>query len=151
VHCRWADEVWANRTALELACRTADRKGQASTHNNLGTAYERLGHYPEALKHLQQALALFQELEDHHSQAANLTNLGIVFWRLGHHVEALEHHQQAPIIYRKLGDRHSQAQSLNNLGEVLERWAAIRRRLSTMSMPSPSTGSSATAGAKPTA
>jgi DNA-binding SARP family transcriptional activator/Tfp pilus assembly protein PilF len=118
VHCRWADEVWANRTALELACRTADRKGQASAHNNLGTAYERLGRYPEALEQLQQALALFQELEDRHSQAASLTNLGIVYWRLGHHVGALEHHQQALIIYGELGDHRGQAVSLSNLGIV---------------------------------
>jgi tetratricopeptide (TPR) repeat protein len=118
VHCRWADEVWANRTALELACRTADRKGQASTHTNLGTAYERLGRYPEALEHLQQALTLVQELEDRHGQAANLINLGIVYWRLGHHVEALEHHQLALTRFRELGDRRGQALSLSNLGIV---------------------------------
>jgi tetratricopeptide (TPR) repeat protein len=114
----WQDGVQANRTVLELAHPTEDLTAQAHALNNLGTFYERLGRYTEAVGRQQDSLTIRRQLGDRRGEAASLGSLGNVHWRLGQYAEAIACHQDSHTICQELGDRRGEAASLNNLGLV---------------------------------
>ena len=87
-HGYWQDGVHANQTALEFACRTGDRTGQAHALGDLGFVYTRQGRYEEALTCLRGSLALYRELGDRAGQAEALRDLGDA-------LNAAAQHQQA--------------------------------------------------------
>ena len=107
----------ANRVAVESARKAADRPGEAWALTILGFALARLQD-PEAFGHLEQALALRQELGDTQGEAQTALALGegISRWtdrgrprlRLRHAVDLL----------RPMGASQRLAIALNNLGEV---------------------------------
>ncbi len=114
----WAE---ANRAAVALAQRIGDRAGEASAQTDLGTAYEWLGRYTDAMACQQESLAIFRELGDHDGEAGSLNNLGLVYERLGRFEDAIACHQESLAIFRELDNRRGQASSLNNLGVVYGR------------------------------
>ncbi|MEL7039273.1 MAG: tetratricopeptide repeat protein, partial [Cyanobacteria bacterium J06592_8] len=92
--------------------------GVASSLNNLGNAYRRLGQYQEAIEYYQQSLTIAREIGDRNGEAASLGNLGIAYRRLGQYEKAIEYYQQSLAIFQEIGDRKGVASSLNNLGNA---------------------------------
>jgi tetratricopeptide (TPR) repeat protein len=98
----YEDWVWANETALHIACQIGDRGAQAQAHNDLGVARWRQGRYTEALDCHQQSLAVRRELGDRHGQAESLRELGATLRELGPTPEARAHLSQALAIFEQL-------------------------------------------------
>ncbi|MEM9463559.1 MAG: serine/threonine-protein kinase [Myxococcota bacterium] len=122
---RHNDGLTWGQTALALAKRSDDDLELASSLNNLGTVFDRLGEYEQAKQHYKRSLRIFQKAlgPDHPKVAISLGNLGAVFGSLGEHKQAKRHHQRALRIEEKaLGPDHPHvADSLNSLGGVFFR------------------------------
>ena len=92
----------------------------ATSLNNVGGTYGKLGDHQQALEYHEQALAMWKETlgDKHPSVAASLNNVGYTYGALGDHQQALEYHKQALAMMKEiLGDKHpSVATSLNNVG-----------------------------------
>jgi tetratricopeptide (TPR) repeat protein len=96
----------------------ADRHGQAHSLGNLGIVYERQGRHEEALTHLQESLAIFQELGDSSSEARSLYELGVTLRALGRIREARAHWQEALAIHERLQATDAATQVRTLLAEL---------------------------------
>lgn len=114
----WADCVTMNRIAVESARKTADRPGEAWALNTLGFALAKLRE-SEAFDHLEQALALRQELGDTKGEVQTALCLGEAHLNMhGPATAALEVMQHAVDLLRPMGPSSRLAVAVNNLGEV---------------------------------
>ena len=105
-----------------MAARQAgDREAEATALNDLAAAYWRQGHYDQAARHLQEALALCWELGDRAGQARVLGNLGILHAQQGHYERAARIQECVLRLHRESGNRAAEARALGNLGTVEER------------------------------
>jgi tetratricopeptide (TPR) repeat protein len=84
----------------------------------VGWCETHLGAHREALAACEQALPIFQELDDDAGEAATWDSLGYVHHHLGHHREAAACYQRAIALYRHLGDRYLEADTLTHLGDT---------------------------------
>jgi tetratricopeptide (TPR) repeat protein len=71
--------------------------------------------------YLQQALAIFRELNDRDSEADSLSDLGDAYLELDRNEEAISHYPESLAIQREIGDRYGQARTLRRLGSALLR------------------------------
>ncbi len=96
--------------------------------NNLGTAYQSLGQYPQAISFHQQSLAIDRKIGDLNGEAISLGSLGTAYQSLGQYPQAINFHQQSLAIIREIGEafgtsialRQDEANSLGNLGNAYE-------------------------------
>ncbi|MEQ9545624.1 MAG: tetratricopeptide repeat protein, partial [Marinobacter sp.] len=61
--------------ALPLFQAVGDRRGEATTLNNIGRVYSSLGQKQQALDYYNQALPLFQAVGDRGGEARTLNNI----------------------------------------------------------------------------
>jgi tetratricopeptide (TPR) repeat protein/predicted amidohydrolase len=109
--------------------KLGDRKGLASSYNNLGLVYWSKGNLNQALKYYQQALAINEELGNKRDIAVTLTNLGNVYARAGDLDQALEYQERSLVIKKELGHKHDIFLSLINLGVVYQLKGDLTRAL----------------------
>ena len=102
--------------AGQAARRAGDRAGEADALNSLGVMYLRLGRYPEASGHFEQALSLYHEVSNQTGEARALSNLGFIDFLLGRSRQAAVHLDQALAIFRDIGDQVGEARTLASLG-----------------------------------
>jgi tetratricopeptide (TPR) repeat protein len=114
----YRDGLTLHRLAVRAARARQDRTGEADALNRLGTAYMRIGSYPEALEHHGRALTVHRELGDPAGEGDARHGLGTLAWRLGRYDEAREHMEAALAIRRRLGDRPGEGAALHGLGIV---------------------------------
>jgi tetratricopeptide (TPR) repeat protein len=88
--------------------------------NNLGSTYQSLGQYEQAIDFCQQSLLIACEVGDRKGEANSLNNLGNAYWSLGQCSQAIDFCQQSLAIKREIGDRNGEANSLGNLGNAYE-------------------------------
>ncbi len=105
-------------------------KLMAETLRDYGTALMQLGQNEEALAKSQQALGIFQELNDQENIAAVLMVIGGISEELGgqkrnsgYYVKAWGKYKEALDIQRNLKLRVDEIITLNNIGKILDRWA----------------------------
>jgi tetratricopeptide (TPR) repeat protein len=60
-----------------------DKKGIATTMNNIGALYEAMGNYPEALNSFVSSLDIRTELHDKKGVSTCHNNIGVIYMRLG--------------------------------------------------------------------
>ena len=106
--------------ALSISQQIRDRRGQASSLNNLGNVCQFLDEYAQAREYHEQSLAINQQIGDCRGQASSLGNLGNVCRSFGEYTQAREYYEQSLAIQQKVGDRRGQASSLDNLGIVYQ-------------------------------
>jgi tetratricopeptide (TPR) repeat protein/transcriptional regulator with XRE-family HTH domain len=112
----------AARTLHALALAEArehdDTPGVRQALVDLGATCARLGNYDEALRHLEECLAI----EGAPLLAGRALNtLGIVHAQLGRYEPAAEHLHRAVAFARETGDTFTESRALSNLGYVHER------------------------------
>ena len=95
-----------------------DRRGVASSLDDVGKVHWMRGAYEPAERFLQKGLELRRELGDARSIALSLNNLGLVYHDSGRFDAARDAYGEAIHIRREIGDRSGIAQSLNNLGSI---------------------------------
>ena len=114
----WAECVTTHRVAMDSARKVGDRLGEAWVLNQLGFALARLGD-PEAFGHLEQALAIRQELDDTLGQAQTAIALGEGHLNVdGPGLDALRYMRRAADLLEPMGAISLRSVALNNLGEV---------------------------------
>jgi CHAT domain-containing protein/Tfp pilus assembly protein PilF len=84
--------------------------------SNIGTVYEDLRQYEQALSFYQQSLIIRQELGDRQGEGLTLNNIGSVYGNLGQYEQALSYFQQSLTVRQDIGDRWGAGQTLNNIG-----------------------------------
>ena len=85
---------------------------------NLGSVYQDLGEFNEALLSLKKALSIAKIDENEQRVAYSINNLGTVYMEQGNYPLALEHFKKSLYINEKLGDSLSIAQGLYNMGSI---------------------------------
>jgi tetratricopeptide (TPR) repeat protein len=106
--------------ALRIFGGVGDQKGESTTLNKLGDAYNALGQKQEALQYYQQALRIFREIGDQAREGITLNNLGSVYQTLGQKQEALQYYHQALRIFVEIGDQAGEGTTLSNLGSLYQ-------------------------------
>jgi tetratricopeptide (TPR) repeat protein/transcriptional regulator with XRE-family HTH domain len=114
----WSEAISRHTVAAQAAFQVGDRAGQAGALSELGVAQRITGNYPAGTAALDQALAIYRELDDRLGQANVLNDLSVLKRMTGHLADAGRTLEQALAIYRDLGHRLGQADALNYLGVV---------------------------------
>ncbi|HXO21627.1 MAG TPA: tetratricopeptide repeat protein, partial [Thermoanaerobaculia bacterium] len=109
-------QIALRERALPLWRRLGERRREADTLYQLGTARYRLRQYDEAGCDHHLAIALWRQLDDPSSLGETLREAGLVDRILGRTDEAAHHHTEALTIARRLGSRHLEELALNGLG-----------------------------------
>jgi CHAT domain-containing protein/Flp pilus assembly protein TadD len=102
--------------------------GEATSYTNLGTLYQELGKYSDALVYHNNALKIFEQLEDSESRSSVLNNLGVVYKNLGQYDKALEYYQEALTTQPNVLE---QAIIKSNMGSVREAQGQLKQALAT--------------------
>jgi tetratricopeptide (TPR) repeat protein len=107
-------------TAHALFDAAGDKRGVASSLDDVGKVHWMRGAYEVSERFMKQGLELRRELGDARSIALSLNNLGLVYQDSGRFAEALEAYNEALMLRREIGDRPGISQTLNNLGDIRE-------------------------------
>jgi DNA-binding CsgD family transcriptional regulator/tetratricopeptide (TPR) repeat protein len=103
------------QAALDLARQMADASALAHSLNRVGNLYSNLDRPGEAIPAHQEALAIFQRLEDPPGLAETSDLLGMANYLRGDLGASTDHHRQAVALFRQLNDRHGLVSSLSTL------------------------------------
>jgi DNA-binding SARP family transcriptional activator len=114
----WADLVTTHRLALDSACRTGNRKGEAWVLTNLGEALGYIGD-SEAIGCLEQAVAISREVGDLTGESRAANNLADAYTRLGRTEEAIDLLRRGLELNRAAGRRFGEGVALVNIGDAL--------------------------------
>jgi tetratricopeptide (TPR) repeat protein len=114
---RHADGMAFARTAAELARQSGDRPALAQALEYGDVCAVELG--LPAGSGAEQALAIYEELQDVGSQARVRNTLGMLAYHHGEWPEALRHYRAAEDAYARAGTRWDAATAVGNAAEVL--------------------------------
>jgi predicted ATPase/DNA-binding CsgD family transcriptional regulator len=95
-----------------------DRRGMASSIQNVGLVAEQRGDLARAGELYAESRAIFEELDDWRGVAASLNNIGNIACALGEFARAMELAEQACEIQRRLGNTDGLASSAGNIGRA---------------------------------
>jgi len=119
VYRGWGFPELANRyyrDALNLY-PIADKAGRGATLNNLSLTYFSLNNRKKCVESLNEALAIFRELQDRRGEALALANLGAAYvFLVNDPLKAVDILQQAVTKLEILDDRDSEAGALDKMG-----------------------------------
>jgi tetratricopeptide (TPR) repeat protein len=112
----WHDRAVTDGMALAAARKVGDPSAQAHAHRRLALTHISLERYDEAHAHLQEALELFEALDDRTGQAHTHRSFARASSRQGRYRAALDHAAQALDLYRTTDDTAGLALALNAVG-----------------------------------
>ena len=112
----WVDCVTAHRIAVASARKAGNRRGEAWALQNLGQALAKLGDI-EAVGHLEQALAIREEIGDRDGEAQTAISVADIYHKLQGAEIALRHSVHCLKVLREVGNDFLLAIGLNNHGE----------------------------------
>ena len=107
--------------ALTAAQMAEDKAAEGRALTNLGTAYQELRRFDEAIPCYQGALAICRDNGDRHTESIALTCLGNTYQQLRQFEEAVTYQQEALVICRETEDRHGEGMALGSLGHTYDR------------------------------
>jgi tetratricopeptide (TPR) repeat protein len=117
---RNGEALAAFKEMRDRAFRIDARAKGGAAHSRIGRLHRENGRLDEAKKHLDTALALFEDARDERGIASTHDDIGKLHWLRGDYDKALEYTQRGLTMRRRLGDRRSISLSLNNLGLVFQ-------------------------------
>ncbi len=91
-------------------------KGEA--FNWSGTICIAVGEYAEAMKYLEQSLAICRALGDRAGEEATLNNIGWIYYAQGDYARALWYLEDSLAINRAIGNRAGEGVTLDNIGLI---------------------------------
>ncbi|MGJ6960620.1 BTAD domain-containing putative transcriptional regulator [Streptosporangium sp. G11] len=107
-----------SETALAVALRAGDRRGEAAMRYSLGTLALFRQRYTDARPYLEAALPLFEAVGDRHGQALTLRNAALIDRVEGRAETALDSYRRALRMLREVGDRHAEAHVLGSMAQI---------------------------------
>ncbi|HJP75080.1 MAG TPA: tetratricopeptide repeat protein [Pseudonocardiaceae bacterium] len=119
---RWEAQLMIQNAALSSARRAGERIGVACALRAIGFTYGRLGDHDRGREVLEQALAVFTELDERGGSAETHRLLAFLSNVVGDYDTSLAHYESALDIYRLAEDEASQATVYNEVG-----WTHILR------------------------
>ncbi len=102
----------------DLLIKLSDKKGMATTYNNIGTVHYELGNFPIALSNLLKGLKIAEEIDDKTNQARLTNNLGNVYIRQKNQEKALEYLLYSLKLKENMGNKRTLPHAYNNVGLV---------------------------------
>ncbi len=117
---QYADALAHCHEALALANgpSASAKFAQALAHRNAGLCYLRLGQLEDGLGNLQQALRLYEELDDPYDIGMTRHDLGLAHELAGDLDRAADRYQSALQQWQQLGNLGAWANTLNSLGVI---------------------------------
>jgi len=119
VYRGWGFPEQANRYYRDalVIYPSSDKAGRGATLNNVSLTYFSLGNKKKCIESLDQALAIFRELQDRRGEALALANLGAAYvYLVNDSMKAVGIFQDALTKLELLNDRESQANVLDEMG-----------------------------------
>ncbi|MFY1620332.1 ATP-binding protein [Micromonospora sp. WMMD736] len=113
---RYADAHRHLECALDLYVVSGDTEGEARTHQNLASLWDRQGEPRLALEHSTRTLVLARAAGHRRAQADALNAVGWCHAQLGDHLAALAYCEQALDLLQQLDDRAGEAATWDSLG-----------------------------------
>lgn len=107
--------------SLALAEQNQHRKGIASAHNLMGSAYRALGDYAVAASHFSQAAVAYEQSDDPLGKAMAWNNLGNLAQSQGDFAAAQQYYLACSQIFREHDHLHGAATTLANAGQLAAR------------------------------
>jgi tetratricopeptide (TPR) repeat protein len=104
--------------ALALASTLREERREAALRNTLGILEWESGHYTQALRHYEIALALLRRLGDRVHEGLALNSVAVTLARLNRHDEARTALEESVLLNRQTGARLLEAHALAALGDV---------------------------------
>ncbi|MEW2121557.1 BTAD domain-containing putative transcriptional regulator [Streptomyces sp. NPDC005474] len=99
----------------DVAVLLGDRHTEAHSESTLGLYKSLLGQFPQALSHLENAVALERELSSVRAEAESLTILSALYEQWGRYPQAAESARRAVDLVRQLGQHESELVALTDL------------------------------------
>jgi tetratricopeptide (TPR) repeat protein len=96
--------------------RNNPRKAEADRLFQQGVEQFQTSQFTAALQFWEQALKIYQEIQDRQGEGNALGGLGIAYDSLGDYPKAINYHQQSLTIARKIKDRKGEGTALGNFG-----------------------------------
>lgn len=127
--CEEKDMLKYSEEALSLSEKLNDKRGIASSLNNLGYVSANLGKMDEALKYYLESMKIWEELGDDKGIATALNELGFVYDATDRRDKALEAYEKSLAIRLQLGDKKDIGYSLNNIGVEYKTMGNLNRAL----------------------
>ena len=115
--------------ALRLWRAVEDLRREATTLNDIGTAYSDLGELQKALQYYHQGLPLHRSVRDVRGESINLNNIGIVYAKMGQSERALEYYRQALPLKQAIGNRKSEANTLHAIAGAYSQLGEFEKAL----------------------
>ncbi len=116
--------IASDRAALAQADTVEDRKAEADRLYQQSRQQFRDNQdedsYREAFQLLEQALKIYQEIQDHSGEADALIGLGALSGELGQEEQALNFYQQALTIHREIDDREGMIEAFLKIGRTYQ-------------------------------
>lgn len=106
------------RQALNFAEEIDDKKGIASSYNNLGVAYRNQGALDKALEYYIKSLKYFEELDNKEGIATTKNNIANIYSIKKDYAKALHYLEESYNMFLELGNENRMIGSMNNLGNL---------------------------------
>lgn len=119
---RLDDASRAYQERVDRGEKSADRRGVAIGKQNLANIAQRQKRYADALQGYQQALALFQQLDEPGAVATVWHQIGITHRMAGDFAQAEQAYRQSLSIKSQQGNKAGEASSLIELGNLYDAW-----------------------------
>ncbi len=112
---------WIERATVLEAALLAARKDcalyfEGAILNSIGTTYNNLGNYRQAIEFLEQSLSIARRIKDYQGEGAALSNIGNAYLAIGNIQQAIKFYEQHLSIARKIKDRHGEGGAMGNIG-----------------------------------
>ncbi len=106
------------RLVRKIAEQLGDKGAVALAERHMGDAFREWGRWADALKHYQDAAAMFEAMGDRNSKAATLINIGQVYFAQKNHKGAIESYEKALADFEALNNTRAVADTLEELAGV---------------------------------
>lgn len=117
-------------TASKKAAETLPGNGlaeRAMVLVNLGTSYNRLGDYAQAVQYLEAGLTMARRTDGPRAEIAALSTLAQAACEQGVYDTAQQYSDEMLVLARKRGDRASEASALSTLSSIAWRWGDVEQ------------------------
>ncbi|HXI90995.1 MAG TPA: tetratricopeptide repeat protein, partial [Blastocatellia bacterium] len=106
------------RLVQKIAQQLGDKGGVAMAEQRMGDVFRESGRWPDALKHYQDAAAMYDAMDRRSSKAAMLISIGQVYFAQKNHKLAIESYEKALADFESLNATRSVADTLEELATV---------------------------------
>jgi CHAT domain-containing protein len=106
------------RLVQKVAEQLGDKGGVALAERQMGDVFRESGRWPDALKHYQDAAAMYEAMGRQSSKAATLISIGQVYFAQKNHKLAIETYEKALADFESLNSSRAIADTLEELASV---------------------------------